>query len=227
MSYILNSGKSKARGNPHYEYLLHLHKTAKHYRLHNIQCQSMGEKSIITWPKPAGKLNQKIAISYFSPPAISYFSPPPPKNPFLVWNWDTLLLFSLKWPFLGRFCQSLGNYIWVLAGVARAPQQQLDSAPGWVCRFRCLSRTQPLSPSSGFTSQTKSRLYYMDWFYPNSMIKSRAKKLGPFLPLTSCWTFFRSLCLVTSQLQPLTKYGCDRWLLTRRWHQKASSYLQG
>lgn len=76
MSYILNSGESKARGNPHCEYLLHLHKTAKHCRLHNIQCQPMGEKSIITWPKPAGKLNQKIAISYFSPPAISYFSPP-------------------------------------------------------------------------------------------------------------------------------------------------------
>lgn len=72
MSYILNSDKSKARENIHCEYLLHLHKTAKHCKLHRILCQYMGgKKSIITWLKPADKLSQRIAISYFSPPYIS------------------------------------------------------------------------------------------------------------------------------------------------------------
>lgn len=41
--------------------------------------------------------------------------------------------------------------------------------------------------------------------------------------ISSCWTFLRSLCLMTSQLQSLMKCGCDRWLLTRRWHQTLPS----
>lgn len=112
--------------------------------------------------------------------------------------------------FLGRFFQPLENYSWELAGVARAPQQQLRSTLGWVCRFRSLSRTNPVSLSSGFTSQTQSKLYYMDWFYPSSTTKSRAKKPGPFLPLTSCWTFFRSLFLIPA---PITE-GMWMWQMT-------------
>jgi len=55
-----------------------------------------------------------------------------------------------------------------------------------------------LSSSSGYISQMQFKLCYRDGFYPNSMTKSRVKKPGPFLLLTSCWTFGKSLCLTAS-----------------------------
>lgn len=135
-------------------------------------------------------------------------SPTSPKKTLFGLKWRSFVAFQPEMTFFRKILPAFGEL--QLGGVARAPQQQLNPTPGWVCGFRSLSRTNPLSPSSVFTSQTQSKLYYMDCFYSNCTTKSRAKKPGPFLPLTSCWTFFRSLCLMTSQLQALMKCGCDR-----------------